>query len=249
MSRCIDVCSTEAIASVGDKVEVDPHLCMGCGACASVCPSGAMSYVFPRLPDRGVQLKAMLAAYRESGGADPCILRTQRHRRARSAGGLCRRRRRIAGQTVIPLEAWHVASTGIDLLLGAFAFGRANRVVVLAAGSEAPEYCEALREQFALAETIVQAFGYTGRHFLVVSTPGELVGLDPVQGVSVPAPFAFSSDKRTAVEFAVDHLARHAPVRPAEIVLPAGSPFGQVVVDIKKCTLCLSPAREPLSPP
>ena len=237
-SRCIDVCSTEAIASVGDKVEVDPHLCMGCGACASVCPSGAMSYVFPRLPDRGVQLKAMLAAYRESGGADPCLLLhngTDGHAalEAFAVGG--------AGlpDNVIPLEAWHVASTGIDLLLGAFALG-ANRVAVLAAGSEAPEYREALREQFALAETIVQAFGYTGRHFLVVSTPGELVGLDPVQGVSVPASFAFSSDKRTAVEFAVDHLAGHAPVRPAEIALPAGSPFGQVVVDIKKCTLCLA---------
>ena len=237
-NRCIDVCSTEAISSVGDKVEVDPHLCMGCGACASVCPSGAMSYVFPRLPDRGVQVKAMLAAYREAGGTDPCLLLhngtdgyESLEALAAGGGGL--------PDNVIPLEAWHVASAGIDLLLGAFALG-ANRVAVLATGSEAPEYRESLREQFALAETIVQAFGYAGRHFLVVSTPGELVGLDPAQGVSVPATFALSPDKRTAVEFAVDHLSRHAPVRPAEIALPAGSPFGQVVVDVAKCTLCLA---------
>ena len=67
-NKCIDVCSTEAIASDGDLVRVDPHLCMGCGACASVCPSGAMSFQFPRVADRGAQLKALLAAYREAGG-------------------------------------------------------------------------------------------------------------------------------------------------------------------------------------
>ena len=123
------------------------------------------------------------------------------------------------GARVLPLDVWHTASTGIDLLLGAFALG-ASRVAVLAAGSEAPEYRESLREQFALAETIVQAFGFAGRHFLVVSTPRELLGLDPAVGVGVPAAFAFSPDKRTAVEFAVEHLSRHSPVRPAEIALP-----------------------------
>ena len=42
-TQCIDVCSTRAIRADGDHVEVEPHLCMGCGACATVCPSGAMT--------------------------------------------------------------------------------------------------------------------------------------------------------------------------------------------------------------
>jgi ferredoxin len=91
-----------------------------------------------------------------------------------------------------------------------------------------------------LAETIVQAFGYSGRHFLVVTAPAELVGLEAAAGVTVPATFALSPDKRTAVEFAVDHLARLGSVRPAEIALAAGSPYGEVVVDVRKCTLCLA---------
>src|SRR5439155_11747448 len=33
-TQCIDVCSTAAIASDGDRIRVEPHLCMGCGACA-----------------------------------------------------------------------------------------------------------------------------------------------------------------------------------------------------------------------
>lgn len=236
--RCIDVCSTEAISPAGDKVAVDPHLCMGCGACASVCPSGAMSFVFPKLPDRGAQLKAMLGAYREAGGRAPSLLihngtdgRAVLDAFAESGAGLA--------PDVLPVEAWHVASTGIDLLLGAFALG-ATRVAILAAGSEAPEYLDSLREQCALADTIVQAFGYEGRHFLVVTAPAELEGLSPAQGVSVPAAFAFSPDKRTAVEFAVDHLSRHAPVRPSVIALAEGAPFGEVVVDVAKCTLCLA---------
>ena len=65
-SRCIDVCSTQAIASDKEKnrVKVEPHLCMGCGGCATVCPSGAMSYAYPRVPDIGNRIKAVLQTYR-----------------------------------------------------------------------------------------------------------------------------------------------------------------------------------------
>lgn len=243
-NRCIDVCSTEAIASDGDHVEVDPHLCMGCGACASVCPSGAMGFQFPRVADRGAQLKALLSAYREAGGRDACILfhngtdgRDLLARGATAGRGLPAR--------VIPLESWHVASVGIDLLLGAVALG-ANQVAVLCAGSEAPEYSVALREQIGLAQSIVTALGYAGRHFELIETAdeqaaiGALESLAPAAVPACAATFALSDDKRTAVEFAVDHLAQHAAVPVTEIVLAPGSPYGEVVVDKDMCTLCLA---------
>ena len=56
-TQCIDICSTSAISADGDHVKVEPHLCMGCGACASVCPSGAMTYAYPRSADLGLQSK------------------------------------------------------------------------------------------------------------------------------------------------------------------------------------------------
>ncbi len=242
--NCIEVCSTEAISADGDKVKVDPHLCMGCGACASVCPSGAMSFQFPRVSRRGAQLKTMLAAYRDAGGSDACIVfhngTDGRDLLARAAAA----GRGLPGR-VIPMESWHVAGVGVDLLLGAIALG-ASQVAVLSAGSEAPEYSRSLREQMALAQSIVTALGYAGRHFALVETnEAEALAdafetLVPAAVPAVAATFALSDDKRTAVEFAVEHLAKHAPTPVTEIGLAAGAPWGEVVVDKEKCTLCLS---------
>ncbi len=243
-SKCIEVCSTEAISADGDHVRVDPHLCMGCGACASVCPSGAMSFQFPRVSHRGGQMKALLGAYRDAGGRDACILfhngidgRDLLARAAAAGSGLPAR--------VIPLESWHVASIGIDMLLGAVALG-ASQVVVLAAGSEAPEYSRSLREQMDLAQSIVSALGYTGRHFTLLETGdaqaaiATLEALAPAGIPAIAATFALSDDKRTAAEFAIEHLARHAPTPVTEIALAPGAPYGQVIVDKEKCTLCLA---------
>lgn len=242
--RCIEVCSTEAIAADGDHVKVDPHLCMGCGACASVCPSGAMGFRFPGVADRGAQLRALLGAYRGAGGRDACLLfhngtdgRELLRGLAAGGGGLPAR--------VVPLESWHVASIGIDLMLGAVALG-ASQVAILSAGSEAPEYGAALREQVALAQAIVSGLGYEGKHFALVEAGSPAVlgaaleALSPARGPDAPGIFALSDDKRTSVEFAVEHLARHAPSPVTRIALPAGAPYGEVIVDQGKCTLCLA---------
>lgn len=243
-NRCVEVCSTKAIVEDGDHVKVDPHLCMGCGACASVCPSGAMSFQFPRMADRGDHLRSLLAAYREAGGADATLLfhngtdgRALLAQSAASGAGV--------PAHVIPVESWHVASIGVDLLLGAIALG-ARQVAVLAAGSEAPAYRASLRGQMALAQEVLSGLGYSGRHFSLIEArdPGSLSeGLASLGEATVPtvaAAFALSNDKRTAVEFAVEHLLKHAPAPVAEIALSAGSPWGEVEVDKAKCTLCLA---------
>ena len=243
-NRCVEVCSTRAIAADGDHVKVDPHLCMGCGACASVCPSGAMSFLFPRVADRGDHLRSLLSAFRAAGGKDACVLfhngtdgRELLASAAAAGKGLPAR--------VIPIEAWHVASLGIDLFLGALALG-ANQVAVLAAGSEAPEYRVSLTEQLALAQQIVAALGYVGQHFKLVevgdaqSLASALADLGSATGPAAPAAFALSNDKRMAVEFAVEHLAKHAPTKTEQIALEAGAPWGEVKVDKEKCTLCLA---------
>jgi ferredoxin len=243
-SQCLDVCSTGAIAPDGDHVKVDPHLCMGCGGCATVCPSGAMTHAYPRVPDLGARLKRVLSVYAQAGGKDACLL-------FHNAGGsraliakLARRGRGLPAR-VIPLEIHHPASAGIDVLLAAQAYG-ASQVAVLAEPKEFEEYGRAVKAQMGFAQSILNGQGYAGTHFQLIATDDsaeleeQLWALAPAASVSRAAAYNLSTEKRTTLEFAIDHLAKQSP-KPAEVIaLGAGAPYGQVVVDKKTCTLCMA---------
>ena len=242
-NQCIEVCSTNAISSDGDIIKVDPHLCMGCGACATVCPSGAMTYQYPRVPDRGAELRAMLTAYRladtKAELPKPVILfHNASDGRAALSTGLGNLSDGLP-TNVLPIETWHVASVGLDILLGAVAYGAAG-VAVLSAGSEAPEYAAATKREMKLADTILNALGYAGTHFFWFDAVAASTLNITAETVTKPATFHLGSDKRTTLEFVIEHLLKEAKTKPDEIALPAKSMFGRVNVDVAKCTLCLA---------
>ncbi len=244
-SNCISTCSTSAIVEDGDLIRVEPHLCMGCGGCATVCPSGALSYVYPRVADLGKRLKTLLAAYATAGGKNASLLFHSSTEGRELIGRLGRRGRGLPAH-VIPVEVHHVASVGMDLVLGAFAFG-ASQVRILLTGSEAPEYGAALSTQFGFAQEIVQGLGYGGGRFGLLEA-GEAAALEKAlwtgvptpAGCAVPATFRLFNEKRATLEFVFEHLVRHAPAPPAEIPLGAGAPYGALLVNKDKCTMCLS---------
>lgn len=244
-TRCIDVCSTRAIASDldGNRVKVEPHLCMGCGGCATVCPSGAMAYAYPRVPDMGSRIKTLLQVYRDAGGEAPSLLF---HNGADGRDLIARMARRGKGLPahVIPLEVHHVASLGLDLMLGAVALG-ASRFVILSAGSEPAAYHAALERQLALAQHIVSGLRLGEGRFELLRC-AEPAALERAAWSAqrprtlTPATFNLSKSKRETLDFVFDHLLRHAPVRESEIPMPADSPYGRVNVDKQKCTMCLA---------
>ncbi len=237
-SNCIDVCATAAITGAGDSIKLDPYLCQGCGTCTTVCPSGALSYQYPRVADVGLAIKAQLNAYRAAGGSDPCLLF-----RSAQAGSQQLQALKRAGRSlpinVIPVETWSADAVGLDLLLGAVALG-ASRVAVLGAGSHdlAP-----LRKQAALGQAILGGLGYHGEHLRIIDAENprwldELAAWPAATGVP-PAEFRLLADKRTTLEFVIDHLAKQAPAPSDAIALPAGAPFGMVTVS-DACTLCMA---------
>lgn len=256
---CVDVCSASAIESdlKRNQIVVNPNLCVGCGTCTTVCPTGALSYAYPRASEQGVKLRTLLATYAKAGGKDAALLLHSQEAGAalvNDLGRLAQLDKSVRGvpARVIPLPLWHTSSTGIDLWLTALAYG-ASQVWVLMTEEEAPQYHAALREQMAVAEAIVQALGYRGRHFKLIEVRDarDLMALDaelgeaPAQGVTRAASFAVQADKRGTLDLALDHLLQDSAGRAqrtqdAVIALPAASPFGSLNVNRDACTLCLS---------
>ncbi|TMG96713.1 MAG: 4Fe-4S ferredoxin, partial [Betaproteobacteria bacterium] len=242
-NQCIDICSTEASRADGDHIVVEPHLCMGCGACTTDCPSGALTYTVPSVAELGTRVRTMLATYRTAGGRDPCILF---HDSAGNAliNSMGRRGPGLPAR-VIPVLLHHMAATGIDVWLAALASGASN-VVVLASGAEAPQYADALERQMAFAESIANALGYQGPHFKLLravdstTLATQVWALEPALAVRAPAAFHWTTDKRTTAFLAIEHLLAHAPVPATEIALPQGAPFGTIEVNRDTCTMCLA---------
>ena len=286
-TACIDVCSARAIrsdaslkgkrtgknrgpvpgapapgapAGRGGGVVVDPHLCVGCGACSTVCPSGAMSFAYPGPVDQGKRLRTLLQTYARAGGRDAALLLHSQGAGARLIDDLGRAARSDRRSTlaqgglhgvparVLPVALWHTASVGLDLWLAAKAQG-ASQVWVLLTDEEAPEYREALAAQMAVANAVLTGLGYAGEHLRLIEARDarDLPTLDaalrtaPAQTVARPASFAAQADKRGTLDLALDHLLAQAPVPADTIALPAaGAPFGSLRVDTAACTLCLS---------
>jgi ferredoxin len=249
-TQCLDVCSTGAISADGDHVRVETHLCAGCGGCATVCPSGAMTYAYPAMPDVGARLKTLLQVYGGAGGRNACVLvhdmesgrealRTLGRHAGFGARGLgAKGAGRGLPARVIPFECFHIASFGIDFMLGAIAYG-ASQVAVLSTGKEPEGYIAALKKQMSFASAIMKGLGYEGAHFHIIEAENleqKLWDLAPASGVKAPATFNLSTEKRTSLDFAFDHLSKNRNVQ--EIALPAGAPFGAITVNKETCTLC-----------
>ncbi|MBL0088212.1 MAG: 4Fe-4S binding protein [Ideonella sp.] len=278
-TACIDVCSTRAIRSdaslkgraaprgaVASRalsggvvagptggIVVEPHLCVGCGACSTVCPSGALGFAYPGTVDQGRRLRTLLQTFARAGGRDAALLlhsESAGQRVIDELGRAARVDRSLHGvpARVLPVPVWHTASVGLDLWLAAIAQG-ASQVWVLLTADEAPEYRQALAEQMAVAQAIVSGLGYAGEHFrlLQVRDARDLAALDlglraaAAQCTRQAASFSAGADKRGTLDMAIDHLLAHAPKPADDIALPRpGAPFGSLVVDTAKCTLCLS---------
>ncbi len=267
-SECIDVCSTQAISSVfkdgQGKVEVNPNLCMGCGACATVCPSGAMRYNYPSVAYQGRQLKTLAQTYLNAlgsskpGQAAPSLLIHSNQSGTALLENLGRGARtnsqKINGLPafVIPFGIEHIASTGMDLWFGALSYGFGEVILVLS-GDEDPSYREALAAQTDLANSILQAMGYGKRIDYIYAQ--SITDLDLLSQrmkalrdrkasslLVQPASFALSMQKRETLEMTLEHLLQFAPqALPADgVPLPAHSPIGGILVQKDACTLCMS---------
>ena len=266
-NACIDVCSTGAISSLfkggQGSVEVNPNLCMGCGACATACPSGAMRYNYPSVAHQGKELKTLVTVFAEQAKKNklsltPSLLLHSLKEGASLIESLGRaahlQPKQIEGLPafVVPYGIEHIASTGLDLWLGALAYGF-SEVVLMLSGEEDPAYRAVLQEQSQLANAILQAYGFESRIRLIeaVSTDdaatvskamSELRKRGALDPICTPASFGFSLQKRETLEAVLEHFQKQAktPLPSAGVALPNNSLLGGLVINADACTLCMS---------
>jgi ferredoxin len=244
-TACIDVCSAAAIRSdavakgrtTSDGIVVEPHLCVGCGACTTVCPSGALGYAAPRANEMGTRIRTMLQTYARAGGKDAALLVHSQDAGAAVVEALGRAARidpTLHGvpARVLPLEVWHTASVGIDLWLSAIAYG-ASQVWVLVTHEEAPAYRKAIDAQMRVAQAILNGLGFAGEHFRIVGG-GEVSRLQLPEAPAGPAATRAEAGRADPALQRLDAALR----RPAAATVPRAARF--VVQLDKRTTLDLA---------
>jgi len=240
-TRCLDTCPAQAITSAGEFIEVDPHLCQGGGVCATVCPTGAIRYAYPSASDTLNQLRQVLKHYHDAGGQNPLIvfIAEADYQLYEPAGAW--------PDSLIPIVIEELASVGMDVWLGALAYG-AKSVLLIDAGSVPEGVQLALKEQLGFARSLLDGMQYDDDliQYIAVDKDSAKASIADLQTQDLPAmpditlaTFGGSNSKRQAMFMAIDHLNAQTGIVQEEILLPANAPFGRIQVDASRCTMCM----------
>jgi ferredoxin len=238
-TRCIDACPAGAISSKGSQIEVDPYLCQGGGSCTAACPTGAIIYAYPGPKDQLARIRAMLKSYREAGGEKPLLLFHD------DEAGAERLRETVAElpERVIPVRVAEIGAVGMDIWLSSLAYG-ASQVVLLDTPRVPASVRRELNAQLTYTRTLLEAMGYEPARVLLLATgDGSVAARLAEQPWYAPVPaasFDTFNEKRGTLRLALDHLHEQASAPQPLAAMPAGAPFGQILVDRDKCTLCMS---------
>ncbi|WP_319823981.1 4Fe-4S binding protein [Thalassovita sp.] len=228
-TRCLDLCPTGAIYAQGEHVVIDPMVCAGCGACSAACPSGAISYDAPPVDQTFRRIQTLAKAYLDAGGIAPRLLVHDTH-----------------GAEMVRLSARYGAGLPADVIplehpaLGAF--GHAEIVAALAAGfamvhiQPSPKTdLQALAAQVELATAIAG----TDRIDLLHGNDPDTMS-ESLYAAKAPAPVATSVRPIGQRRQITRQAARALHPGLDHLPLPAGAPYGAVLVSTDDCTLCLS---------
>lgn len=223
-SRCLDRCASDAIRVEAGQVRIDPFLCQGLGSCASACPTGAIHYREPEPEVLEDYLWRLLERYRAAGGHHPSLLIVA-HETPLAL-------EQLPGHW-LPLSVDEVGSVGVESWLLALAAG-AGQVCILTTGC-GPTVRQSLEQEVAQAQLLLGGAGlprdaialWDGESPLPASVARLPLLARPVKG-----------GKRERLFAAFDALRGDAGTD-QPIPLPAGAPYGAVVLAEADCTLCM----------
>ena len=232
---CVNACSAGAIQSIGNSITLDNMLCMGCGTCTVVCPTGALRFAFP---DAVTSLNQLREILQMSEGA----LRTVLFYDAESGEDYLQEQRGAIADSIMPVAVEEVSSIGMEVWLSLLAFGAGN--VVLLCGDTESSDAQLVAEQIGHAQDMLSGLGI-GVNAIQLMGIAQGADISTVQAVpswvAEPATYALFDDKRQLIRRAMDRLVSGAKVEVPEFgALKPGAPFGAILADSDKCTLCMA---------
>jgi ferredoxin len=237
--KCIDACSVSAIIGVDNAISIDPYICEGCGDCSAVCPTGAISYEVPSLDHTHRRLQTMISTYLKSGGENP-ILFVHDTKQGEEALNMLGQIGVGLPADVIPFALNSISTLDHGLFLAAIAYG-AGGVVVLAPSSDY-ESAKTTTDEIALAQALLEGFKQNTKRFHIIDhvTP-DYIGaeLTKVSFPQAPKPMTGLAvgSKRQRNRIVLNHL---QGTDSAIFKLPTGAPYGQVVLDLEACSMCMA---------
>jgi len=136
-----------------------------------------------------------------------------------------------------------IGSVGMDIWLAAIAYGAA-RVLLLVPPAVAASVVAELKVQLAVSGVILEGMGYPREILRLVRDPDDEQMITELDATETQfelrsAGFAGLDEKRTVIRLALDHLFQEAPAPRPLVSLLVVAPFGDVLLDEKRCTLCM----------
>ncbi len=241
-TKCLDNCPPGAISPAGDNIVVDTAICGGCGNCAAHCPTGAIAYDYPARPQLITRVQMLARTYLEAGGEAPVLLLHDAGHGAPLINAMARSGRGLPAN-VIPLELHSATGVGHDLIASALAAGFRSLAVLV--DPRKTGELHALNEETLLVDSFLDGFGLSLCRVLTLVESDPDVVENALYGLAPPTEiarqnFAPVGGKRDVARAAIALLAKAGKSASEIIELPAYAPYGAIIVDREKCTLCMA---------
>jgi ferredoxin len=228
-TRCRDACSGGAIFFDDDGLQIRAANCSGHGACAAVCPTGALRPAADEVTPMLEEIRALVGRGEDDLSAVFCTTPMPAETLRRLKAGL--------PGPIVTLRSQLPAAPGPEAWLAALALG-ACRVILLGDPSHPVQ-----QKQVRLARAILAGLNLNGPARLLgpvgAADEGWIDRAFPLPPI-VPAAWQPAGEKRALLWQAIDHLHEQFPGGSPQAPLPAGAPLGEVRLDATRCTLCMA---------